>query len=372
MFSMESHSDPDKQGVLAFGDYQPTREQLRARWHAEPLEAFKAWRRTKDAANQHRFSERSIEQHSAMWANFLKYLVDHGANIESVQPDGVEGFLKKLRGRKIKENERARLPLAPGEEPAASHSTVNRYAKLLAETFEHLAELKVRRGNPVAPVAKMFTKPEAPPAPEFLNREQESALLDYIARLPTGDWKEERDRALLYLLLASGPTVGEAARLRIDDVQVGDYAPAVNLPNHDLTHAHAAPIAPFAIEPLVNWRNRRLRALERHQDLEKQGLPSPPSNEEAIPGSILFPSTSTKGEELEASVIYTIVRDALNAIRFPGKSRGPQTLRNTFARRQLFHNADPLEVQRWLGLASDKTINKILRTLPGTKTSIVS
>lgn len=368
---MTTQSGPKDQGVLSLGDFPQSREQLRARWEADSLNAFKEWRRTKKAANKQLFSDRSVEQHSAMWANFLVYLAKHGESVQSVQPDRIEAFLKQLLGRQIKTNDRSRLPLAPGDTPAASHATVNRYTKLLLETFEHLAGINVRRGNPVAPVEKIFTKPEAPPAVEFLNRDQEAALLDYIARLPVDDWKEQRDRAILYLLLASGPTVGELVRLRIDDLQTGDYAPAINLSSHDLTHAHAAPIASFAIEPLVSWRSRRLRALERYDGLQQQDLPSQPSSDVIIPGSILFPSTA-QGAALEASVVYNVVRAALDAIRFPGKSRGPQTLRNTFARRQLFNNANPLEVQRWLGLASDKTVNKILRTLPGTKTSVVS
>lgn len=366
---MANRPELDQQAVLSLGDFSPSIEQLRVRWQTDPLNAFKEWRRTKNAANKQVYSERSIEQHSAMWANFLAYLTTRKVDIQTVQPDAIEAFLKQLRGRPIKDNDRSRLPLAPGDTPLASHSTLNRYTKLLAETFIYLADLNVRRGNPVAPVAKIFTKPEAPPAVEFLNREQETALLDYIAGLPIDDWKDERDRTILYLLLASGPTVGELARLRIDDVQTGDYAPVINLPNHDLTHGHAAPISSFALAPLVTWRSRRIRALERYKLLP--GLPTYSSIEEALPGSILFPATTTKGEELESSAIYNIVRLALDAISFPGKSRGPQTLRNTFARRQLFNNADPLEVQRWLGLASDKTVKKILRTLPGTKTSIV-
>ena len=368
---MTTQPTSNDQTVFALGDSAQSREQLCARWDADPLNAFIEWRRTKKAANTYPYSERSIEQHSAMWANFMNYIATYGERIQTVQPDRIEAFLTQLRGRKIKTNDRSRLPLATGDTPMASHATVSRYTKLLFEAFRHLAEIKGRRGNPVAPLEKMYTKPEAPPAVEFLNRDQEAALLDHIARMPVNDWKDHRDRTLLYLLLASGPTVGELVRLRIDDIQIGDYAPMITLSSHDLTHAHSAPIAPFAMEPLVGWRDRRLCALKHYEEFQHRGELSLADSAEIMPGSIFFPSTGL-GATLEASVVYNTVRDALDAIHFPGRSRGPQTLRNTFARRQLFNNADPADVTRWLGLVSDKTMTKLFRTLPSTKTSIVS
>lgn len=378
--------------MLALGDFALVREQQRARWEVDPLKAFEEWRRTMKASNRYPFSDRSIQQHKAMWTAFLNHLEHHHQTIQTVQPDGIEAFLKRLKGRPVKKNDRSRLPLAPGDDTPASYSTINRYTKLLAETFEHLGELGVRRGNPVAAVARIYTKPEAPPGVEFLNGEQEAALLAHIEAMPSTDWKDERDRALLFLLLASGPTVGELARLRIDDIQLGDYKPVVQLSSHDLTHAHGAPIAEFAVRALTAWRNRRRQAFEAYERLWQEAdaalkvvlreegktvpperiAPAPPGHGNAIPGSLLFPSNALKGEQLEASVIYNVVRDALDAIRFPGKIRGPQTLRNTFARRQLYHDADPAEVSRWLGLVSDKTVNRILRSLPGTKKSAVT
>ena len=371
LFSVAKQPTSHDQTLFVLGNSPQSREQLCAPWDADPLNAFIEWRRSKKAANTYPYSERSIEQHSAMWANFLKYIKDYGERIQTVQPDRIEAFLKQLRGRQIKTHDRSRLPLATGDTPMASHATVSRYTQLLFETFRHLAEIKFRRGNPVAPLEKTYTKPEAPPAVEFLNRDQEAALLDHIARMPVSDWKDQRDRTLLYLLLASGSTVGELVRLRIDDIQIGDYAPMIHLASHDLTHAHAAPVAPFAIEPLAGWRDRRLNALARYEEIQHQGALSQSDGSEIIPGSIFFPSTGL-GAQLEPSVVYNIVRGALDAIQFPGKSRGPQTLRNTFARRQLFNNANPDDVTRWLGLVSEKTVTKILRTLPGTKASIVS
>lgn len=361
-----------EQSELALGDPSQTDEPLIALWKADPLLAFEKWRKTMLASNMHAFSERSIEQHTAMWAHFLDYLATRKDHIQTVQSDVVEAFLKQLRGRPVKSNDRSRLPLTPGEPPPASHSTIGRYTKLLMETFNLLRELKIRQGNPVAPLVNIHTKPQAPPGVDFLSRDQEKALLCHIAGLPVDDWKSERDRALLYLLLASGPTVGELIRLRIDDLSTGDDIRSIHIPSHDLTHAHAAPIAPFAIEALVKWKERRLRALTRCEAINRQSvsLPAQDHEEEAIPGSILFPSTSN-GASLESSVVYNIVRHALDAIEFPGKSRGPQTLRNTFARRQLYNNANPEEVSRWLGLITDKTVKKLLRTLPGTKTSTV-
>jgi len=62
--------------------------------------------------------------------------------------------------------------------------------------------------------------------------------------------------------------------------------------------------------------------------------------------------------------VYLITRAALEASGFAGKQRGPQTLRNTFIRRQLWNGKEPAVVMAWTGLASQRTIKKLLRTLP--------
>jgi site-specific recombinase XerD len=169
--------------------------------------------------------------------------------------------------------------------------------------------------------------------------------------MPTGAWREQRDGAILATLLGCGPTVSELLALSVDDLQLDDYAPAVQIASAGLTHGHTAPIAEVARPLLAAWHARRLR--------------------EPLDGDLLFPAAQS-GRPLSAVSVYQLVRDALDAIGFAGRHRGPQTLRNTFARRQLFHGVDAQQLQGWLGLETSRTLDKLRRTLPGTWDSGVS
>jgi len=361
------------QGVLFLEDVRGQREALRANWLRDPVPAFEQWRRAGRASNGFSFSEQSIKQHVAMWGAFARYMKEAGRSIDNVEADTIEQFVLQLRGRPLKPDIAQRQGVPQDLETESSLSTRRRYLKLLLQTFEHLKRQGLRRGNPAEPVMQKYGKPEAPPTIEYLSNLHERSLIKYISERKLTDWKDQRDAAILWTLLGTGVTVAELLRLRCVDVDVQDYKPLVKIVNHDLTHGHSSPISPFAVEPIVAWLEWRMNAQNKFQgDWLFPGTFKTKASEE-----LLVPTTPEENEKkqrremMNNTVGYDIVRVAVDAIGFTGKIRGPQTLRNTFARRQLYNEADPIQLRTWLGLSSDKTIDKLLRTLPGTKNSTV-
>lgn len=84
----------------------------------------------------------------------------------------------------------------------------------------------------------------------------------------------------------------------------------------------------------------------------------------AASDSPLFANGPGSVQPMTTREVYLITRAALEASGFKGKQRGPQTLRNTFIRRQLWFRRDAATINAWTGLASERTIRKIRRTLP--------
>lgn len=326
-----------QQGVLPFASPDAA-----ADWLAQPIERFTAWRRTMKAANGYAYDARSIRQHVAMWAGLVAYCASHGLTIQTVAPAHLEAFLTQLRGRAIKFGQ-ATPALPEGECPAAAASTRRRYAQLLETTFEHLIKIRVRRGNPMAPVMATMNKPTAPGFVSFLTKSEEDAFLASVDAIDESDWHRQRDKVLMLLLCASGVTEGELVALRIADVSLRDYEPALQVGERGLKHAHTTTINDFALPALRRW----LTTLDA-----------------ALPHTPLFPSVPGGSHPMLARDVYLTTRATLEASGFNGKQRGPQTVRNTFIRRQIYFGVKYADINAWVGLESDKTIRKLKRTLP--------
>jgi integrase/recombinase XerD len=331
----ELHSLQREQAVLPF-----VAQDDRQLWLSEPVAAFRAWRRSMKAANGYAYGERSIRQHSAMFATFVAFCEARRVSVLQIDSEQVEAFFQTLSGRPIKHGQDS-VRYQEGELPPAAVSTRRRYAQLLMQSFEHLARTRVRPGNPIAPLMKTLDKPEAPGFVSYLSKAQEDAYLAYVQAMSEAHWCAHRDKTLLLLLSASG--VSELVHLRVGDLMLTDYEPALQVSQRGLKHAHAAPIASFALITLQAWLKRI---------------------EGAAPDAPLFADGRGNAQPMVARDIYLITRGALEASGFGGKQRGPQTLRNTFIRRQLWNGKEPAAVMAWTGLASDRTIKKLLRTLP--------
>lgn len=329
----------------------PSREQavlpfvgvgLPQEWTAEPVATFDAWRRTMKAANGYAYDARSIKQHVAMWAHLVAFCDERKVNVVNVSPDLLQAFFAQLRGRRIKAGQTS-ITHREGEMPDATSSTRRRYAQLLASTFEHLVKTRIRRGNPMAPLMAVVNKPEAPGFVSYLSKVEEDALLAFVHAQDESDWHSQRDKTLLLLFAASGVTEGELVALRLQDVSLDDYEPALQVGQRGLKHAHTTTITEFALPTLRRWL--------KTQDGVAADAP-------------LFPNGPGSVQPITTREVYLITRAALEASGFTGKQRGPQTLRNTFIRRQLWFRRDAATIMAWAGLESERTIRKVRRTLP--------
>jgi hypothetical protein len=130
-------------------------------WQSDPVGAFRAWRRSMKAANGYAYGERSVRQHCAMFASFVTFCEAQCVGVLQVGPAQVDAFFQALSGRAIKHGQDS-VHYQEGEAPSAAVSTRRRYAQLLMQSFEHLARMRVRNGNPIAPLMKTLDKPEAP------------------------------------------------------------------------------------------------------------------------------------------------------------------------------------------------------------------
>jgi integrase/recombinase XerD len=339
MEPMTELATKNDQAVLPFSSTA-----LPEQWASEPVAAFAAWRRTMKAANGYAYDPRSIKQHVAMWATLVAYCQSHGATILTLSPTLLEAFFAQLRGRPVKTGQ-ASLRFEEGEIPEATASTRRRYAQLLERTFEHLVKSGIRRGNPIAPLMQRLNKPEAPGFVSYLSKAEEDAFLAWVQAMEETHWQDQRNKTLLLLLSASGITEGELVALRIADVSLEDFKPTLQVGERGLKHAHATTINNFALPVLRRWMN-------------------------AIAGvatdAPLFPSLAGSVSPMLARDVYLTTRAALEASGFKGKQRGPQTLRNSFLRRQIYFGLDGATINGCAGLHSDRTLRKLRRTLPNT------
>lgn len=328
---------PREQAVLPFVQVGVLDE-----WIAEPVATFESWRRTMKAAHGYAYDGRSIKQHVAMWSSFVAFCRERELNVVNVSPDALQAFFNQLRGRRIKAGQTSVLHQV-GEMPAAATKTRRFYAQLLEKTFDHLVKTRIRRGNPMQPLMALFNKPEAPAFVSYLSKAEEDAYLTGVHAKDESDWHRQRDKAFLLLFSASGVAEGELVALRVQDLALNDYEPALQVGQRGLKHAHATTITEFALPTLRRWL--------KTQDGVAADAP-------------LFPNGPGSVQPMTTREVYLITRAALEASGFTGKQRGPQTLRNTFIRRQLWFRRDAATIMAWAGLESERTIRKVRRTLP--------
>ena len=205
------------------------------------------------AGNGYAYDERSIRQHVAMWAHFVAFCTACAVHVIHVSPDQLQAFFAQLRGRRNKAGQTSVMH-REGEMPQATATTRRRYAQLLERTFEHLVKTRIRRGNPMAPLMAMINKPEAPGLVSYLSKAEEEGFLAFVHAKDETDWVSQRDKAFLLLFSASGVTEGELVALRVQDLMLDDYDPALQVGQRGLKHAHTTTVTEFALPTLRRWR----------------------------------------------------------------------------------------------------------------------
>jgi site-specific recombinase XerD len=109
--------------------------------------------------------------------------------------------------------------------PSAMDAQRRRVLEVLHLAFESMRAQGLREDNPVSPVLA-GVPPVARPLPIVLAESQRSALVQAL-HASTGDWREQRDRAIALLVMVDGLRPAEVAALRPADLVQSDGQVAV-------------------------------------------------------------------------------------------------------------------------------------------------
>ena len=277
-----------------------------------------------------------------MFAKFLRWLEQHQLTLYSVNHEQISQFLEATRDDE-------------GETRKVLNSSIRlRYLRLLERVFIHI----LVEPNPArhAIFTVYQTKASGQDQPKVaLTEEQQArfmaalplALPFALTRLETPEWKRRRDRALLAMLLGAGLKVSEVVGIHTDMVGEKDRCgsvPVTITPRSvgGTSRQHQTQLRPFAVPEVLQWlEERQLRA---------------------IPGPLLFPA-NLLGQKLDKSTIYLLTKATYAKAEIDVARKGPRTLRNSFAVRELEAEEGSVELTgEFLGLHKRKSTEKYLIT----------
>jgi site-specific recombinase XerD len=292
-------------------------------WLKNPIAVFDQWQRSTPHSEGGFYAAHSLRQHRAMWHRFIEYLNRHGLSLATVGADRIVGFLDNLLAK---------------NGTSAQDSTRRRYLKLLASTFEHLAEIGLRtNGNPCASLMKIY-RPPPTKSPVSLASQQEERFVDMVLAERAESWRDLRDQAMLVLIAGSGLYTSEVINLQMDDLILEAEPPYIHIPSHGKVPERKAPVIAFALEPLRKW-------------LEIRDTLPLAAHETAV-------FISGKGGKMLPATLYRKVQAVLKAHGSSLRPRGgfgPQVLRNAFLVRQLEKAKPVAVVQQWAGHVETKS-----------------
>lgn len=293
-------------------------------WLSNPTLAYRDWQAREAAgADRRPFAERSIVQHQAMFEHFRRHLLARGTSVASFGTDDIEAFWQTPEAKTY------------------SQATRMRYVKLLDRLCRHLVFAGVREDNPAAGLLASVRWPEEEPTPQYLDATTDQRLQAYL-QSPAEDLASLRSRAIVAIFLGTGITAAEARVARMGDLYP-DAAPSyLFVPAQGPREARTVHLSDFAEPLLRDWLARR------------RALP--------IEGDRLF-TLRQNGQPITDMSLGRIVSEILNTIGATDVEMSPRTLRNTFCRRQLLAGRPREEVSQVLGLASNRTCDRILATI---------
>jgi integrase/recombinase XerD len=291
------------------------------------------------------YAEQSVAQYTAMVGTAADWLhLQRDRHLLNARANDLDAFLTSLRGR---------------NEQAASASTVQRYVSTLAKLYMHLVAMGLRQDSPVEPLQRQpgHSGPVRS-APRFLDWEQSEQFIAWLSHQPTVGWCEERDAALRCIYLATGITVEESLQLKQADLRVGAGGGSTPATLHVRTRSPLTTrqlvLPAWSLPILQTWSRTRATL--------------------GVTGQVLFvarrrsPTVSSDGGEpsaqpISTSELYEIIRPAVEAAGLADGQLGPQTLRNSYAVRQLSQGVDDATLMRWMGLRTAFSLDAIRREM---------
>lgn len=139
--------------------------------------------------------------------------------------------------------------------PSAAEAQRRRLIEVLHRAFESVRAQGYRDDNPVAPLLAEVP-PVARPLPVVLEDGQRSALVQAL-HSTTGDWREERDRAIALLVVVEGLRPAEVAALHESDLVQKDGQLA--LLSNGVRSRRIARLNRHSRRALANWLDVRAR-----------------------------------------------------------------------------------------------------------------
>jgi site-specific recombinase XerD len=245
----------------------------------------------------------------------------------------------------------------------ASAETTRRYYKLMTDVFEHMIHAGLRTNNPsrvlleeatasmtfeVDDVASSFTEADEK---KFLE-----SLSVYVHEKPQ-EWTRRRDRAMLMLMLGAGLKPSETIRLQLGQVERrnldGSATPSitVKVSANGIQQSRIVPVDEFAAPAIEEWLH--LRATIRADHLQLNDL--------------LFPSL-TGADPIRTNTVYGVMVAVLNVEKAAvkvlpwEKSKGTNTLRNTYCIRHLANGTPPETLAERMGYRAVESLDRYRHT----------
>ena len=297
-------------------------------WETEPDVAFGLWvKAARSPRGGFAYTPLSCTQFKSMWGQFTQFLRSRDSTVLNATPGLISAFLTQQKGV-------GQSALAP--------VTIRRYLSLLSRVYESLRKDQLCKMNPARELMKNNRQPLAPSVVAHLPASLDAQFIERASALPTGTWKQWRDKTMLLLLPGSGLTQTEVLRLTLADLHLDEDVVYIEVPAHGLRDARAVSLSPFAQVALQAWLEYR----------NEVGLATPE----------LFPAKVT-GSALNPSTLYRHIEALLTELGITQQC-GARRLRHTFALRQLQNGASEKAVKDWLGLETDEMLGRYRRLVP--------
>ena len=320
-------------------------------WRSDPMEAFTAFVKSQAYVALSRkapvdveggglsltLRDSSVKVYVAMFGAFLTWLTTNHLSLMTASHKDIQTFLE--RGRVVN----------GVHEPVLKSEIRIKYVRMLERVFTHLNICP----NPAKHTAFQLYSAKAggrDKAKMFLSEGEQHAFMAALPEVAPFDvlindgneWRGRRDRAILAMLLGAGLKVSEAIHLKLSKVSEkdSDGSIVISVLSRGTARMHHTKLRPFAVPALVLWMEER-----RHLH---------------IPGDIVFPG-NLQGECLDPSTVYLLAKATFERAGIHVERKGPRTLRNSFAVRELEANGGSVElVGEFLGLHKRKSTEKYL------------
>jgi len=285
--------------------------------------------------------------HKWIWQSFSRFLLKAGLSVDEVDEDDLELFLAGISPRQ-------------GAGEAVNPRYAWRALDLINKVLQHEARDQDQSPNMAAATllnSERFRYANArnrEPLPEISSPRAACELVQKLASSAESlglksNWKLERDRTCVALMLGSGLTPIELRSLTLDNLyfstQRNKQVPwKIRVPATGSVVEHEAPIANWARRSLRDWLIVR----------EKLNLPS----------TQLFPATSTRSEWTDVGCQRSCTQMLLTLMGDEYRYGGLMRLRHTFVVRQLARGTELETVADWLGIRDMERLAGYRRIIP--------